>query len=348
MLGLEAESNDVGDPTEVTITAAGVRIKGATIKGKLDLADCSGIGGEGLPALMLEGCRFEGDGHPDPDEPDVMTCLDLSHARLARLSLNGSRFSHLRAPHCRIDGALDISNVQPLDRWVAPAWHSVDPTAWRAYMQAWRNWHARRVKASVGNKPFEEAEPEKPKEPEAENRPPWPTAVGAHCWINLRGAQIDGDLAGANAKLLVAPPAKARSLHRYALTLANAVIHGSVRLSPGVMAFGGVSFHTAAIGRDRDMRGAILSESGNGTALQASQVSVGGTAIFHERFSAKGTIWLFGAKIDGTLDMDGAVLDGSGDNALTADDLSVGGSAFLRDNFIAKGPIRLLGAKIDG
>src|SRR5690348_16617469 len=55
------------------VRTPGVRIKAARIEGALDLTDCSGAGGAGLPALALVEC----------DIPDL---VDLSHARLARLS----------------------------------------------------------------------------------------------------------------------------------------------------------------------------------------------------------------------------------------------------------------------
>ncbi|MEZ5973022.1 MAG: hypothetical protein R3C31_14525 [Hyphomonadaceae bacterium] len=85
--------------TSWAIRTPGVRIKGARIEGALDLTDCSG---EGLPALSLTGCEI-----PDP--------IDISHARLARLSLNGSRFTQLHAVEAQIDGELDLCDVAPIE-----------------------------------------------------------------------------------------------------------------------------------------------------------------------------------------------------------------------------------------
>ena len=69
----------------------GVRIRGASIDAMLDLADCAGPNGAGLPALTLEAC-------------DIAAPVDLTNARLARLSLRDSRIGEVRARGVRIDG----------------------------------------------------------------------------------------------------------------------------------------------------------------------------------------------------------------------------------------------------
>ena len=66
------------------IRLPGVRIRGARIEETLDLADCAGPGGMGLAALALEGC-------------EIAALVDLSNARLARLSLRDSRIGEIRA-----------------------------------------------------------------------------------------------------------------------------------------------------------------------------------------------------------------------------------------------------------
>ena len=85
-----------------TVRTPGVRLKGARIEGALDLTDCSGVGATGLPALALVDCEI----------PDV---IDVSHARLARLSLQGSRLTRLIAVEAEIDGELDLCAVAALD-----------------------------------------------------------------------------------------------------------------------------------------------------------------------------------------------------------------------------------------
>ena len=81
-----------------TIRAPGVRLKSVRIEGALDLTDCSGVG---LPALTLEACDI-----PDP--------IDLSHARIARVSLKDCRLTRLAAGQTEIDGELDLRGAGPL------------------------------------------------------------------------------------------------------------------------------------------------------------------------------------------------------------------------------------------
>jgi hypothetical protein len=86
------------DGTGRLIQSGGMRIRGAHIEGALDLTDCTGPEGTPLPALVLEGC----------DIPDT---IDLSHARLARVSVADSRITHIRARGARIEGTFDFSRV---------------------------------------------------------------------------------------------------------------------------------------------------------------------------------------------------------------------------------------------
>lgn len=83
------------------VHAPGVRLRGARIEGALDLTDCSGAGGAGLPALALVEC-------------DIPAPVDVSHSRLARLSLNGSRMTRLVGIEAQIDGELDLCAIAPL------------------------------------------------------------------------------------------------------------------------------------------------------------------------------------------------------------------------------------------
>jgi hypothetical protein len=85
-----------------TIRTPGVRLRGARIEGVLDLTDCSGVGGAGLPALALTQC-------------EIPETVDLSHARLARVSFAGSRMSRLVAVEAEIDGELNLCQVAPLE-----------------------------------------------------------------------------------------------------------------------------------------------------------------------------------------------------------------------------------------
>jgi nitrogen fixation protein len=253
----------------------GVRIRGAGIEGSLDLADCAGPGGAGLPALALEACEIA--------EP-----LDLANARIARLSLRGSRFGEIRARGARIDGALDISGAAPLND---------------------------------------------------------------AAWIDAHAAVIDGDLLGRGAHLRIPPPRTgiAHRDARYALRLSGAEIRGSVDLMGEFTAIGGVALDTAHVTGDVVARGARIS-AGEGDAIGAQAARFDGVVILGDGFVCAGVIWLMGARIAGTLDMNAARLvnrtdDGQG-IVLAADTAEIGGSVLLRNGFTAEGAILLRGMRI--
>src|SRR5271166_645238 len=257
------------------IRLPGVRIHRACIDGLLDLADCAGPGGLGLPALTLEAC-------------DIAAPIDLSSARLARLSLRDSRIGELRARGLRIDSSLDISGVTPL----ADA-----------------------------------------------------------AWIDAHAAVIDGDLLGRGARLQIPPPRPGIPNRdaRYALRLSGAAIRGSLDLMGEFTAIGGVALDTAHVTGDVIARGARIG-AGEGDAIGAQAARFEGVVILGDGFVAAGTIWLMGAHIAGTLDMNGARLvnrtaDGNG-VVLAADTAEIGGSVLLRNGFAAEGAISMRGTRI--
>jgi hypothetical protein len=253
----------------------GVRIRGARIDAWLDLADCAGPSGAGLPALTLEACAIGG-------------TVDLTNARLARLSLRDSRIGEVRARGVRIDGSLDISGVSPL--------------------------------ADVA-------------------------------WFDAHAAVVDGDLLGRGARLQIPPPRTgvAHRDARYALRLSGAEIRGSLDLMGGFTAIGGVALDTAHVTGDVVARGARIG-AGEGDAIGAQAARFDGVVIMGDGFVAAGVIWLMGARIAGTLDMNAARLvnrseDGQG-VVLAADTAEIGGSVLLRNGFSAEGAISLRGARI--
>ncbi len=257
------------------IRLPGVRIRGARIEETLDLADCAGPGGMGLPALALEGC-------------EIAALVDLTNARLARLSLRDSRIGEIRARGVRIDGACDVSFVAPL--------HDT-------------------------------------------------------AWIDAHAAVIDGDLMVRGARLQIPPPRSgiAHRDARYALRLSGAEIRGSIDLMGEFTAIGGIALDTAHVRGDVVARGARIG-AGEGDAIGAQAARFDGVVILGDGFVAAGVIWLMGARIAGTLDMNGARLvnrteDGNG-VVLAADTAEIGGSVLLRNGFVADGAISLRGARI--
>ena len=177
--------------------------------------------------------------------------------------------------------------------------------------------------------------------------PRWRTAA----WIDAHAAVIDGDLLGRGARLQIPPP-RAGIAHRdarYALRLSGATIRGSLDLMGEFTAIGGVALDTAHVTGDVIARGARIG-AGEGDAIGAQAARFDGVVILGDGFVAAGVIWLMGARIAGTLDMNAARLvnrteDGNG-VVLAADTAEIGGSVLLRNGFSAEGAISLRGARI--
>jgi hypothetical protein len=97
-------------------------------------------------------------------------------------------------------------------------------------------------------------------------------------------------------------------------------------------------------------RAKLTGVDGDGYALNANAMHIGGDAFLRKGFEAAGAISLLGASIDGQLVMSEAKLTGADSDgyALVADGMRVGVDAFLRKGFEAAGAISLLGASING
>jgi hypothetical protein len=92
---------------------------------------------------------------------------------------------------------------------------------------------------------------------------------------------------------------------------------------------------------------AKLSNPG-GYALIADRASINGDLMAHGGFTAHGELSLVGAKVSGTINLDGAELDNHGASALTADRLTVGGNLLARHGFTADGQVRLIHIRVAG
>ncbi len=257
-------------PGDWPIRSPGVRIRGVRIEELLDLSDSVG-----LPGVALEACELAGP-------------LDLTNARLARLSLRDSRIGEVRARGLRVEGSLDISGVAPL---------------------------------------------------------------GDTAWIDAHAAVIEGDLLARGTRLQAPEPREgiAHRDARYALRLSGAEIRGSLDLMGGFVAIGGIALDTAHVTGDVVARGAAVG-AGEGDAIGAQAARFDGVVILGDGFVAAGVIWLMGARIAGTLDMNGARLVNRSDDGqgvvLAADTAEIGGSILLRNGFIAEGAVSLRGTRI--
>ena len=170
-------------------------------------------------------------------------------------------------------------------------------------------------------------------------------------WIDAHAAVIDGDLLARGARL-EAPMPRPGIAHRdarYALRLSGAEIRGSLDLMGGFVGIGGIALDTAHVTGDVVARGAGVG-AGEGDAIGAQAARFDGVVILGDGFVAAGVIWLMGARIAGTLDMNGARLANRSDDGhgvvLAADTAEVGGSVLLRNGFIAEGAVSLRGAHI--
>jgi len=257
-------------PDDWPIRPPGVRIRGVRIEELLDLTDSVG-----LPGLALEDC-------------ELAAPVDLTNARVARLSLYNSRIVELHARGLRVEGSVELSGVAP---------------------------------------------------------------YGETAWIDAHGAMIEGDLIARGARLQVPPPREGIPHRdaRYALRLSGAEIRGSLDLMGGFVAIGGIALDTAHVTGDVVARGAGVG-AGEGDAIGAQAARFDGVVIFGDGFVAAGVIWLMGARISGTLDMNGARLVNRSDDGqgivLAADTAEIGGSILLRNGFSAEGAVSLRGTRI--
>ena len=88
----------------------GVKLEGATIVGVIQLRDCSGPDGGALAPLLLHRCVLAGD-REQPSQP----AIDARHARLAHLSLSGSKVRSVDLSDATLGGDLDIDQLSPID-----------------------------------------------------------------------------------------------------------------------------------------------------------------------------------------------------------------------------------------
>jgi hypothetical protein len=291
----------------VGATLSGVRIRSATITGSLDLSD-SARPFAGLPALELVDCDIEKD-------------INMHAARLARLSLRGSRFGFLNLREAAIDGPLDISHCRG--------------------------------------------------------------AEGKNCWIDGRGALINGDVLAEATKLrapkkrpeeeleLRDPRARswpADAARRTALWLAGATIHGSVRLLDGFVACGGVSLDAARVQGDVRVYQARMT-SIESDAFNARGANISG--VLYLRYCRLiGTAWLLGLRTGGRFECSNTTICGYIDlwdvrlmrdkapqrrdvgheyrKALILADADIGASVHLEPHFTAHGQVIFAAAKVGG
>jgi hypothetical protein len=188
--------------------------------------------------------------------------------------------------------------------------------------------------------------------------------------VRLRGVKISGllDLEGATLRcplsldgcyLDAAGPARLNHATASQVTLTGCYLSGltadmltarQVDLSRSVLWGGPLSLQCADINGELICSGAELNGiDGDLNSLVAGGMTVGGSVLLDDQFTAAGAVWLARSHIAGDLECGGAQLGRNGDYvALIAEGVRVGGDVHLREGFFADGAVRLLGANITG
>ncbi|MGE0741551.1 MAG: hypothetical protein AB7O98_09430 [Hyphomonadaceae bacterium] len=280
----------------------GVRIKAARIEGALDLADCSGAGGAGLPALSLEHC-------------DIPDAIDVSHARLARLSIAHSRFRRLIGVEAEIDGEFTFFKATPL------AEETGEETAYIRMRSV-------RIGGDVIGRGAKLA---RAVEPPADIAYPTDAVLylqrariegncllgdGFDCFgsVWLLNAQIGGGLELEGSQILN----RSDDGDGCALVLSSARVGGDLYLRNGFKAEGMLHLRALALGGGIDANGAVI-RNGGGIGMALDNVEISGDVAGPLKMT--GRISMQGAKIARNLDLRGSEI---------ADPITPRGDAFGR------------------
>lgn len=169
--------------------------------------------------------------------------------------------------------------------------------------------------------------------------------------VRLPGAEIGGRLICTNGTF--------DNPKGYALNAIDLKVDGTVFLNERFHAKGEVRLHGADIGGQLDCTGGTFENPGD-DALNAGNLKIKGAVFFNKGFTAKGEVRLYWADIGDRLECTGGTFENADGDALSADGINVRGGVFLKaevDNgnngkvlhpFAAKGEVRFNGADIGG
>ena len=339
-----------GEFAPVPVSASGVRIRRAIVVGPIDVSDCTAAGGGCLPALSLEHCRLLGrtdgkEAHIQDDE--ALVCLDLSRASLTSLSLRHSAFTHVAVLNARVEGAVDISGVQPLDSWEA---HHLDFRRMVAFREAMTT-AADNLRSGRDARAFEDLPPVAGGGYAGTASPPV-MASQHYCWLDLSGSRIQGSILARGVRLR-APRrdreglANVRRRPRFALRLEATVVAGTLDARGSSVFDGGLSLYLAEIRDEVWLGGGCLLKE-EGIALDGQGARLGSLFAIAPPLRTLGTIFLNSATISGHLNFQAADLDGDGSSSLLAESATIGGDVTLGGGVAARGPVGLAGTRIGG
>jgi len=281
----------------------GVQVRGVRIDGRPDLS-CADVP---FP-LGFWGCAFPAG-------------LDLMHARLPGLFLNGSHTRSITADRVTVTGGVFLR-----DKFHATG-------------------EVRLLGASVGgNLVCSDGTFENPD--------------GAA--LNADGIQVTGGVflhkgfhASGEVRLLNASVGGNLECSRgqfenpdaYALSADRIQVTGTVFLDEKFHATGVVRLLGASVGGNLDCSGGTF-ENPDADALCADRIQVTGNVFLGEKFQATGVVRLPGVSVGQNLDCSGGRFENPEGAALNADGIQVKGAVFLRQDFHATGVVRLLGASV--
>lgn len=329
------------------IRTPGVRIKGARIEGVLDLTDCSG---EGLPALSLVEC-------------EIPETVDLSHARLARVSFANSALSRLLAIQAEVQGEVNVTFVTPIGdtlvinfdgaringdlllngaRLARATESNEDALNLQGALVTGsvvlgEDFDAfgciRLVEASVGGMLSATAATLLNRSDDAKSAAL--TADGARfSRIVLRGMKIEGEArffgAHVSGDLDVSEGSSFRNETGDALVIANAEVGGSV-VADGVKVHGAFSMENARIARNARLDGSefvhrtSMSGESYGRAIVGTSAHIGGALILNG-VNVKGEVFLADTRINGYLAFGAGRFINRGSWAIRAPNVRVGGN----------------------
>jgi hypothetical protein len=163
--------------------------------------------------------------------------------------------------------------------------------------------------------------------------------------VLLRGAEITGNLDCGAARL------NGTDGNGNALIADGLKVGQDMFLHQEFTAAGAIRLVRAGITGNLDCSAARLTGTdGDGNALIADGINVGGDAFLNQQFAAGGAVSLIGAGITGNLDCGSARLyrENREGSVLKADGLKVGGDVFLTQEFSAAGALIFIGADIGG
>jgi hypothetical protein len=248
----------------VSSAGAAFWVEGALITGVLDLRHDR----LDLPVTM-KNCRFT-------------RRIDLTEARMASISLSGSRFPSVVGYGLRVDGDADFSGCQA---------GQIDIFAARI---SGRVWLAGAELGGTGSG-------------RALNAPDLTVGGGMYC-RGLRavgGVNLFGAVVGSGLELDGAVLSNQAGL---ALRAPGLSVKADMSCGNGFTATGGMDMFGVQIGGQLWLNDARLDKGDREYALNAPQINVSGGLYCNGRFVATGMINLFGAAVGATMEFDGATL----------------------------------------